>query len=163
VPTLWVKIWKWRMDVNMNILKRLAVALVIISLVACTARSTFQENRQKWASQAVTHYRFQLSMVCLCPWNDILPVTVEVKDGQVVSMVDKDGQPIPSNFANSFNQVATVDKMFDVLDSAIDKADSVKVEYDPLYGFPKSIQIDYIKAAMDDEISYYIAGFELLK
>jgi len=147
----------------MSTLKRFTVLLILFSLTACADKTTLMENQQKWATQNITHYKFGLTISCLCPWGGIQPFTVEVKDGQVISMTDKNGQPIPANYAKTFNEAATVEKLFGILDSAIGKASQITVAYDIAYGFPKSIQIDYSKWVMDDEIGYYMENFEVLK
>jgi hypothetical protein len=36
------------------------------------------------------------------------------------------------------------------------------VEYDPTYGFPTNVQIDFIKNAADDELSLFVPSFERL-
>jgi hypothetical protein len=41
--------------------------------------------------------------------------------------------------------------------------DEINVTYDPTYGYPATVNIDYIAAAADDELSYGISNFEILK
>jgi hypothetical protein len=142
---------------------RLTVFVLLLALTSCAARNELQANKQKWATQNVTHYKFDLTISCLCPWNGIQPFTVEVKDGQVISITDKNGQPIPANYAKTFNEAATIEKLFGIVDSAIGTASKVTVEYDADYSYPKSIRIDYSKSVMDDEIGYYVNNFEALK
>jgi hypothetical protein len=38
-------------------------------------------------------------------------------------------------------------------------ADSLVVEYDATYGYPKSISIDPIKTDIDEEIAYFVEAF----
>jgi len=38
---------------------------------------------------------------------------------------------------------------------------SVEIEYDKTYGFPTLISIDYIKDAIDDEVTYMYSDFEI--
>jgi hypothetical protein len=142
---------------------RLTVLLLLLVLTACAARTALRENQQKWATQNVGHYKFELTIGCNCPWRSLMPLKIEVKDGQVVSMTDKDGQPTPANYANTFNKAASIENLFAILDSAIGSASKVTVEYDADYGYPKSIVIDYSKMVYDDEIGYYVENFEVLK
>jgi hypothetical protein len=142
---------------------RFTVFILLLALTACTPGSVLAPNQQKWANQKITHYRFELSIGCFCAWHDLMPLKVEVKDGQIVSLTDNSGQPTPANFADDFNKSATVEGLFNILDSVQGKAQEVRVEYDGTYAYPKSIFIDYVKDAMDDEIAYTVENFEVLK
>jgi hypothetical protein len=142
---------------------RFTVFVLLLVLTACATGSALTQNRQKWASQKISHYSYEVSIGCFCAWRDLMPLKAEVKDGQVVSFTDKSGQPIPANFAEDFNKVSTIDGLFNVLDSVQGKAQEVRVEYDNTYGYPKSIHIDYAKDATDDEMEYTVENFEVLK
>src|SRR5690349_9301931 len=102
----------------MSTLKRFTVILfAIVVLTACSvaptatptaaptptpAPTTFlAANREKWESQHITHYRFELHVSCFCAFRDQMPLTIEVKDGKVVSMADSKGQPV-DQFAELF-------------------------------------------------------------
>ncbi len=93
---------------------------------------------------------------------DIVPVAVEVQNGQVISMTDVNGRPLPADFRATFEQAGTVERLFAVAEENLANADQVEVKYDAQYGFPASIVADRIKLAADDEISYYVESFEAL-
>lgn len=140
----------------------LGLLVLALTLSACSGRA-LQSNREKWDSQAVSHYRFNLSIGCFCPYHEIMPLTVEVKNGQVVSMTDVNGQPLREELRANFDEAATVERLFAIVEQAASGgADEVKVEYDAAYGFPASISIDYIEEAIDDEIGYTVFNFEVL-
>jgi hypothetical protein len=141
----------------------LTIFLLFLTLTACAGQTALRENQQKWAAQNVTHYKFEVTIGCNCPWRSLMPLKIEVKDGQVVSMTDKDGQPTSANYAATFSKAASLENLFTILDQAIGSASKVTVEYDPDYGYPKSIVIDYSKMVSDDEIGYYVKNFEVLK
>ena len=55
----------------------------------------------------------------------------------------------------------TIDELFDVIkDARTRSAYKLEVEYDDSKGFPVSIDIDYIKDAVDDEIFYSISEYQ---
>jgi hypothetical protein len=142
---------------------RIFIVFVLVLLLSACSGGALHSNREKWDSQAVSHYRFNLSIGCFCPYHEIMPLTIEVKDGQVVSMTDVNGQTVREEFRANFEEAATVERLFAIVEEAASGgADEVKVEYDATYGFPSSISIDYIKEAMDDEISYHVLNFEVL-
>ena len=45
----------------------------------------------------------------------------------------------------------------------LNDAEEIQISYDATYGFPNSIAIDYIKEAVDDELSLQVSDFEVLK
>ena len=59
-----------------------------------------------------------------------------------------------------FDGAKTVEEAFDFIESFdTKKVASFEVEYDEQFGFPKSIAIDHIKNAVDDEITYVYSNF----
>ena len=144
--------------------RTLLIALLILTLTlsACKGTSELNENRAKWDSLGVAHYRYELTISCFCPFRDVMPVTVEVKDGQIVSLTDVNGQPLPEEFRATFEKAATVEGLFAVAEENLSNADQVEVTYDAQYGFPASIVADRIKMAVDDEIAYYAGAFKAL-
>ena len=145
--------------------RTLLIALLILTLTlsACGGKSELNENRDKWDSAGVTHYRFELTISCFCPFMDVMPVVVEVKDGQIVSLTDVNGQPLREDFRETFEKAATVEGLFAVAEDSLSNADQVEVTYDARYGFPTSIVVDWIKMAVDDEIAYYVGAFKVLE
>ncbi len=78
-------------------------------------------------------------------------------------MVDPAGQPVPQ-FTDTFDKYNTIEKLFNTLDSALNGgADKTTVEYNAENGYPESINIDYIEKAIDDEISFTVSDFVVLK
>lgn len=135
-----------------------------LALSACGAsqRPALEQNRSLWESKAIQHYRFDLKVGCFCPWGGLMPLTVEVQNGRMVSMVAHNGGDI-SSYQDTFRKYATIDDLFDTINLAISKrVDKLKVEYDATYGFPTTISIDPSKRIMDDETGYYITRFEVL-
>jgi hypothetical protein len=143
--------------------KTTLIILLALVLSACGAKSDLTSNREKWDNQKITHYRFNLTIACFCPFREVMPVTVEVKDGQIVSMLDAQGKPLDENFRATFEQAGTIEALFAVAEENLANADKVEITYDGTYGFPASIVVDRIKQAVDDEISYYAENFEVLQ
>ena len=139
------------------------ILTLALLLSACGGQSELAKNRDKWTSQGINHYRFNLTISCFCPFQEVNPVTVEVLDGRIVSMSGADGQPLDESFRSTFDQAGTVDLLFAIAEDNLAHADQVSVTYDATYGFPTSIVVDRIKMAIDDEISYYVAKFEVLE
>jgi hypothetical protein len=98
-----------------------------------------------------------------------MPLIVEVKDGEVVSMEYSTGNEIDPQLLELFDRYVTIDRLFDGLETGFDfegdeqgPADKVTVEYDATYGFPTKADIDFIEEAIDDELYLTVSNFEAL-
>jgi hypothetical protein len=137
---------------------------LVVFLAGCGAsqRPALAHNRSLWGSQAIRHYRFNFRISCMCPWSGLMPLTVEVQDGAIVSMAAINGGDI-SPYQATFRQHGTIESLFDLVDSAISKGVyKLVVQYDPTYGFPASIVIDPSRMVMDDATGYYVTNLEVL-
>jgi hypothetical protein len=110
-------------------------------------------HQAQWASKQVDDYTFTITGQCFCPFND--PIDVTVAKG-VVTSVKRAGQPVQPNAVQGIPK--TVTELF-ALVGAQGSAASLTVEWDPVFGFPTSIQVDSIANAIDDEFGYTITNF----
>jgi len=146
-------------------MKKIILITLVLILAACSAGgSEFSRNQQKWTDANITHYRFALSIGCFCAFRSQMPLVVEVLNGNVVSMIGADGVVIAETDPSygTFTQYATIDHLFSELEADLNDADEITVTYDPTYGFPTDINIDFIKNAMDDELYLSASGLEIL-
>jgi hypothetical protein len=149
-------------------MKKLILFVLVFILAACTAGapSEFERNAAKWNDAGVSHYRFSLFIGCFCPFAQDMPLIIEVKDGKMVSITRFDGTPIETTDPayEIYTSYATIDLIFLKLEEALSgEAEGVIVAYDSVYGYPANIAIDYIKEAIDDELSFQISNFEVLE
>lgn len=135
---------------------------IILSACSPLAGSELDRNRQKWIRAGIHHYRFEINVGCFCAFTQRMPLTIEVKDGLLLSMAYSDGKTVPQDERQPFANYQTIDSLFDFTASAISDADQIQIEYDPKYGYPASVQIDFIRNAADDELSLSIVSFEVL-
>ncbi|HEY5731914.1 MAG TPA: DUF6174 domain-containing protein, partial [Anaerolineales bacterium] len=113
----------------------------------------------------ITHYRFELGVGCFCPFRSQMPMTVEVQNGEIVSMVDANGElfVVDDPMSEFILKYATIDRIFSELGSdPVREADKLTVTYDPTYGFPADVVIDFIELAIDDELYLSVSAFEPL-
>lgn len=155
---------------TMSTIKHFTLILTLAILTACstapiatpTPLSPLESNHQKWEAQSINHYRFNVSLICFCAFRDKMPLSIEVKDGQVVSMLDNQGQPI-TQFVEEFEKYNTIEKLFNIVEQTSNGgADKVTIEYNAEHGYPQSIDIDYIEEAIDDELLLEVSEFEIL-
>lgn len=148
-------------------MKKITLLLLALILAACSTGggTELSRNQSKWQDAGITHYRFQLSVGCFCLFRSQMPLTVEVKDGEVVSMIDVNGEafPLDDPMSDLVMKHATIDRLFSELGSdPVQKADHLTMSFDPTYGFPVEVAIDYIELAADDELYLSVSAFEPL-
>lgn len=130
-----------------------------VSLVASMALSGCQflgfggpdENethRERWARQHEGSYSYVLTRGCFCALGGTY--WVQVVDYEVATVIETySQQPVDSTM---FEYVETIEDLFDLIDEARDgNADELHVEY-ARKGYPKVVNIDWIRQAVDDEM-----------
>jgi hypothetical protein len=146
-------------------MKKSLILLLVIILTACSGigQSDFSRNQQKWQDANISHYRFNLFVGCFCVFSQDMPLIIEVKDGEIVSMEYQTGNPLDDGNREYFSKFATIDRLFSELEVDLaGEADEVTVTYDSTHGFPTEISIDFIKEAADDELYLTVSNFEAL-
>lgn len=145
-------------------MKKILMITLALLLAACSAKTEYDQNLAKWQSAEVAHYRFDLVIGCFCPFYQDMPLTVEVEEGDVVSIARADGSLVELSDPNYqyYVEYATIDRLFVELGSEMADADEITVTYDEQYGFPAEVSIDRIELAMDDELALHVTNFEVL-
>ena len=143
--------------------------LMALVLTACAAaavsgsQTEIGQNKEKWQNANISHYRYQLHISCFCIFVEDMPLIIEVKDGEVVSMEFQSGKEIDPSLHETFDKYATIDRFFAELETDINgAADVVTAKYDETYGFPTEVTIDFVEEATDDELYLTLSNFEPL-
>ncbi|WP_207714036.1 DUF6174 domain-containing protein [Scytonema sp. UIC 10036] len=115
-------------------------------------------NQKLWNTQGVLNYSYTLTKSCFCPPDARGPVVIEVSNGNTTSVTSvSTGQSVNREF---FDKYDTIPKLFDAIADAIARrADSLKVKYDPAFGYPTQINIDYSYQMADEELFLTIENF----
>jgi hypothetical protein len=139
-------------------------AVLIVLLPHNYGRIKLEFNRAKWRAQNVAHYRYQLQIVCHCLLTPRPPLTIEVLDDEIVSIVDVDGKMFNWSGKDSmvFGKNQTMEGLFDQIQKAIPEDNQILTNYDKKYGFPSFILFDPEYYTIDDEHIYQISNFEVL-
>lgn len=146
-------------------LLQLTPTTVPMNLTSTPHTDALATNLTRWDKANIQDYRFQLMVGCFCPISSIMPITVEVRNGQVTSMTDVNGTLISPKDpgADFFVQYTTIARIYDELTSSrFRDADKITISYDPTYAFPATISVDFIEMAVDDELYLSVSGFEVL-
>jgi len=141
--------------------------LVLLLAVASCAGSTgptdpaseLALSRARWFNRGVTDYQFTIARLCECAPESSGPVVVEVRNGVVSERKYASGISVDPQYSDLFTSVPG---LFDLIDEAIRRdAAGLAVRYNGSFGYPESIQIDWVAGAVDDEVSYHITDFAL--
>lgn len=147
----------------------LVTAITIITLAlsgafGATAKTeTAPETPQAlWESQAVESYRYTLQVGCFCLQEMTQPVIIEVKNGEVASIIYlADGSAANPDF---FERYDSIDKLFAVINDAQAQGPArLDVTYDETYGVPLSINIDISEMIADEELYLTLSNFETIQ
>ncbi len=148
-------------------MKKIILLVLTLILTACTssAATEFDKNLAKWQAAKITHYSYSLSVSCFCAFMDQMPVKIEMKDGEIVSVTVTNGNVITStdDLYLILKSYAGMDMLFNQVKAASENADKVEVTYNPSNGFPTSIAIDQIEDAVDDELYITVGDFKILE
>jgi Family of unknown function (DUF6174) len=122
-------------------------------------------NHKRWKETNIRDYRFSLMVGCYCPMNAMMPITVEVRDSKVVSMIDANGVVISTDDpgADFFLKYTNINRVYTELTSTwFREADKLTVTFDPTYPVPATVSADFIEMAVDDELYLGISGFTVV-
>ncbi len=138
---------------------RLRLLSLALALAACesptapTERQELVQARARWYEHGGDSYSFEISRGCFCAPGRRVAVTVQ--NGAIVAAEYLDAkEPVE---AALLAYIPTVPDLFDLIEDAFDRhAVSFVASYDPLYGYPTRIEIDYSATAADDEIRFIV-------
>ena len=107
-----------------------------------------------WAAKKPAGDRYVMvqRVVCFCAIANV-SYRITVNGASITDVVnDRTDAPLASSSWGTFKTVA---QLFDAVRAAQAKVGTLKaVEYDPTLGFPRTVSLDPILNAIDDEVSY---------
>ena len=124
------------------------------------AARQLQAAETKWQQIKPVHYAYTLQRSCFCTPEVRKPIEIRVFRGKVQqATVLPNGTPLPADRQAS---ALTIDDLFLKIHDAIDRnAASLSVTYDPQYGFPTNISIDYERMMADEELALSASNFKI--
>jgi hypothetical protein len=125
-------------------------------------KAALEKNRQLWEQQGFDAYQFRFQRSCFCLPEMRQPVELIVRDRQIQSARYADGGAAVD--AGEFGRYQTVEGLFDLIEAAIaGEAARIEVEFDPQYGYPTRLYVDYYLTMADEERSYEAGGLQPLR
>ena len=125
------------------------------------ARAELAAARARWSAAHLGGYAVTFGSTCFCgsvgAWQ-VHIVRERIVFGGANLLPSAGERPFPSE---SWGVDATVTGLFATVDKALSEATGdVRVAYDPTYGYPTRVDIDWIVNAADDENSFTMADLE---
>jgi hypothetical protein len=113
------------------------------------------EAWQAWLASGISDYELAMRRTCgECPPTSALAVVVTVSGGVKTVSLASNGEPVealPRTYPD-------VEGLFDLIEEMVLAGADVEVDYDDELGFPRSISVDPVPDAVDDEFGYVIDG-----
>jgi hypothetical protein len=115
----------------------------------------FNEAKALWDRENPANYAVTVQRLCFCV--TVEPVRIVVQNRVVISRTVVATQlPLPANLNDLYPDIPG---LFATIKDAYARADAVTVSFDPRYGFPSDATIDYVKSAIDDELTLKVSDF----
>jgi hypothetical protein len=114
-----------------------------------------EANQSRWDSLGPDTYVYAIERLCFCGVEYRGPVRVRVVGGTAVERVYVDtGSAVPPGIAGEF---PTVEGLFELIGAAFESdAHQVDVTYDPAFGVPLDLWIDYDERVADEELGMQV-------
>jgi hypothetical protein len=125
-----------------------------------------EQNQAKWESQHITHYRMSIILPFSSSNYDRMPLTVEVQDGKVISVVDVHGETVArddNDIAYYYPDRLTIPGLFSYAYQTFwEKPPTIKVTYEPDLGYPETIYVDPYTEPCCQDFTFEVRDFEVL-
>jgi hypothetical protein len=152
----------------MRAIPRLVVSLpLLIAATACWISGPDQEDdplagfveaRRRWQASGISQYELRMRRSCgECLPAAALAVVVSVSAGEKTVSLAENGEPVET----LQHLYPDVDGLFDLIEEMVLAGAEIEVEYDGQRGFPRSISVDPVPDAVDDEFGYVIEGLDV--
>ncbi|KQY64404.1 MULTISPECIES: DUF6174 domain-containing protein [unclassified Nocardioides] len=115
-----------------------------------TPETRLLDAREDWKNAGIDHYRWRYEQLCFCP---PLDMRIEVQGD---AMVDATNLAAPK--AEAAPEIVTMEDLFDQVETALRDSATVRVTYDPETGAVRSLEVDHITNAVDDEYTIKVVG-----
>ena len=132
-----------------------AVAALLIGALPAAADEAFDAARARWrAASFPAGYEYGYRKHCECYRDEPPETLVTVRDGRVADVRHRhagSGTDVPAD-ARNFDAYWTVDDLFDLVATALERGSVVRVFYDDARGYPTKLFIDHDRDAIGDEL-----------
>jgi hypothetical protein len=130
-------------------------ALIALIALPCAAQdAALQQSLGRWRAAGLVDYEYGYRKYCDCHPEAPPETVVTVRSGEVVGVRHRPvGYPedVPADPKN-LQFYWTIDGLFALLESALDRGAAVRASYDEALGYPTQLYIDYDPSFIGDEL-----------
>jgi hypothetical protein len=124
------------------------------TIVPAFADADLDAARTRWRAAALTGYEYGYHKYCDCHRDSPPETTVSIRDGKVIRVRHRPAgttTDVPAADKN-LDYYWTVEGLFQLIGSALERGVQVRASYDAAQGFPREIYIDYDPDLIGDEL-----------
>ncbi|MDX1498860.1 MAG: DUF6174 domain-containing protein [Woeseiaceae bacterium] len=123
----------------------------------------FERQAEFWAARRPRAFRYVVERSCFCAPDYRQPYVVR-EEGDVHSVAFASPlAPESREYRGTPPEPELIGNLFDLVRRALAEADAVDVSYDPAFGFPASITIDWSYDLADEEQYFSVRDFEVIE
>jgi len=132
---------------------RLALLLLTTAAAPGCGPSEIADHQSHWNALSPASYTYSFQWGCFCATDFVAPVDITVTAGVISAVKNHEsGAALPPA---RFTDYRTIPGLFDFLHEAERRnAARITVTWDPALSYPTSAFIDYVKNAVDDEMTF---------
>jgi hypothetical protein len=124
-----------------------------------TPAQDFSIARARWTAGNVGSYEYTFRLSCFCPPALLKPMTFRVSQGRATEITATDDAT-----RRLFERYDTIDKLFALVERAIEEGPrDLEARYDAALGYPQAITIARSQAIVDEQVSFAVTGFKVVK
>lgn len=128
-------------------------AAVAWPAASASADPELDAARARWQRAALSSYEYGYHKFCECHRESPPETVVTVADNAVTSVRHRPaGSTVEVPALDRIEYYWTVEGLFDLVGSALERGVQVRVDYDPALGYPREIYIDYDADFIGDEL-----------
>ena len=147
------------MRFNMTI-RAAALLIALRCALPAFADAELDAARARWQAAALVSYEYGYNKYCDCHRENPPETVVTVRSGKVTGVRHRPvgtTTEVPAAEKN-LSYYWTVDELFALVASALERGVQVRVAYDTELGFPRQIYIDYDAKLIGDELDLRLTG-----
>ena len=116
--------------------------------------------RARWQAQDIDSYTMRYVRSCFCPPPNAADIVV--RNGAIESVTDvASGEAVAVDTSGIWGFLP-VDALFAAIEAALGQADVTTIAYDDELGYPTNASFDFLRGAVDDELSVAITNLQPL-
>lgn len=149
-----------RMQNTARAIQIAAACAALAALAPAFGDAELDGAQARWQAAALSGYEYGYHKYCECHRDSPPETTVSVRDGKVVRVRHRPAgtdTEVPAADKN-FDYYWTVDGLFRLIGTALERGVNVRASYDAAQGFPREIYIDYDADLIGDELDLRITS-----